>query len=105
MSIVKEMSSLVQRICPSLLDILSECGMELMDRLEEATPSVLRIKEVANFWAASSKLIDKILKFDKEVIRNFIANPTRDTLYIYAYIKNLKRESTKLNDDIFNVNF
>lgn len=77
--------------------------MELRDRLEEMIPSELRIKDVTKFWVSMYKLIDQILAFEKEVIRNFIIDPTYATMHINYYIDNLKRELNKLVDGIYEV--
>jgi hypothetical protein len=43
---IKEASKLIQNLWKSSKEILNDCNMELMDCLEEATPSELRVEEV-----------------------------------------------------------
>ena len=63
-----KVSVLSQNLWESLPNILSECDMELMDRLEEVASSELRIDKVDRFREASFELIEQIWVVDKEAI-------------------------------------
>lgn len=72
-----------------------------MDNVEEVAPREIRVEEVDKYWATSTKLIGQIMVVDKDVVGIFIIYPIRATSQMSAYNKNLKKELTKVAENMY----
>lgn len=72
-----------------------------MDLLLEMTLVQPRIEEIKKYRTSNQEMIKQIEVVDMEGLQYFMSDSIQSTTHIENYVKNLKRESIELTDNLF----
>jgi hypothetical protein len=93
---IEETQQLATKTCKKLWnssdDLLEGFGMQVMQRLDEATPSELRIAEVETQRDLNKKVIDQIKEVNKEILSEYLMKPTRLITLTKYYLKRIQQD-------------